>query len=282
MIYSTTFSLLLNESLLAKSAISDELRTLKQAGFDDVYPGKFYSSFFHLSIGLERLMKLVYVTEYMLCNGMKPPNNDILKKKFSHNLKDQYQTIKSIGGKYNLADGSFFGEDDYIHEMIIHHLHEFASSARYYNLDTLTNSKKNDENPLSGWYQIICETYLKEISESRRAKISATTYQRLDKEFINGSKGFYTGQIDFDGHPLTIADVEFRRIYTELTLPHTAWYCLEIIQSILKVLDKIQRKLQEKAPSTKERVMNIPYFNEIFTTFIFLHRSDALKRKTFD
>lgn len=282
MIYSTTFSLLLNESLLAKSAISDGLRTLKQAGFDDVYPGKFYSSFFHLSIGLERLMKLVYVTDYMLCNGMKPPNNDILKNKFSHKLKDQYQTIKSIGEKYNLADGSFFGKDNYIHEMIIHHLHEFALSARYYNLDTLTNRKKIDENPLSSWYQIICATYFKEVSENRKTENRAKIFQRIDEEYINGSRGFYTGQMDFDGHPLTIADVEFRRIHTDLALPHTAWYCLEIVQSILKVLDKIQRKLQETKKPIEESVINIPYFNEIFTTFIFLHRSNALKRKTFD
>ena len=59
------FSLLLQEGYLTRTSLLDGLHSLRKSNIDDDGKGRFYSSFFSLALGFERLMKLIFVVVFM-------------------------------------------------------------------------------------------------------------------------------------------------------------------------------------------------------------------------
>jgi len=138
-------ALLIKEASLSSSMLSIGLNSLKQANFLD--KGLYYLSFFNLSIGIERLLKLIYIQNYRNENHYKFPSNEQLKK-YSHNIYELYNDVlkyKPENLKYNL--------NDEMYDKIIKMLSRFAKTSRYYNLDVLTNKKKESD-PLVEWGNI--------------------------------------------------------------------------------------------------------------------------------
>jgi len=81
------FSLLTQEAHLAKNALLSGFDLLLKANFFQDKDGYFYSAFFHISIGMERILKLAVVTDYMLSNNYQTPTIKQLKKDFSQTLR---------------------------------------------------------------------------------------------------------------------------------------------------------------------------------------------------
>jgi len=78
--FSRTFSLLQQEGHLARASLLTGIDFLLRANLDERKIGNFYSSFFQLAIGIERILKLVIITNHMLENKYKPPNRWRAKK----------------------------------------------------------------------------------------------------------------------------------------------------------------------------------------------------------
>ncbi len=66
--FSKTFKLLQQEAFLARSSLLAGLDELLRANVIETDKGRFYGAFFLLSIGLERLMKLLIVCHHMANN----------------------------------------------------------------------------------------------------------------------------------------------------------------------------------------------------------------------
>lgn len=97
-----------------------------------------------ISIGLERLLKLIIISKYKKDKGVFP-SNEVLKN-IGHDIAKLISEVES----YNI-DSDLLSSD--IDSMIILFFTKFAKKARYYNLDTITGSMQNTD-PLSEWSDI--------------------------------------------------------------------------------------------------------------------------------
>lgn len=130
--FSREEKLLLIEGSLTAFALADGLDCLRKA---NVYEkGMYYKAFFSLSIGLERLLKLIIMYEYRIRNNGNFPDNKEIKTK-GHNLYEMF----------NIVVPEILEND--LYNNIIKFLSNFAKTTRYYNLDVLTGEEIQELNP---------------------------------------------------------------------------------------------------------------------------------------
>lgn len=97
----------------------------QRSNFD--HPGGFYSAFFQLSTGLERLMKIVVILDHQAKNDLMPPTDKQLRS-LGHSIVDCYTTCKSIATIRNQVLKHWFGSDDLEYKILIF-LSDFARGA---------------------------------------------------------------------------------------------------------------------------------------------------------
>ncbi len=161
-----SFFLLSQEGHLIKSCLTSGLTELHKA---NVYnKGNFYSALFNLSIGMERLLKVIVIVDYMLRNKLATPSSKELKN-YGHNILDLYNSSFNIANKRNIEilDLSSF---DTINTRLINLLNDFSKITRYHNLDTLSNAKTNQD-PLYEWNEIIGLVLLNDVSDKQRNRV---------------------------------------------------------------------------------------------------------------
>jgi hypothetical protein len=135
---------LANEAALTSSLLGNGLNALRKA---DLYNrGLYYQAFFSLSIGIERLLKIIIVNQYRVVHDEAFPT-DINPREFGHDLTKlcEYTSIKF--------------ESDSLHIKIVVFLNDFAKRSRYYNVDSMMNTNMKYDDPLSDWY-LLCEDIL--------------------------------------------------------------------------------------------------------------------------
>lgn len=127
---------LANEASLTASLLGNGLNALRKA---DIYnKGLYYQAFFSLPIGIERLLKIILITQYRCAHeGDFPVDLDL--KKIGHDLNKLCQRA-----------GVPF-EEGSLHERIVSFLNEFAVKSRYYNIDSMLDKKIQYYDPLCQW-----------------------------------------------------------------------------------------------------------------------------------
>lgn len=135
---------LANEASLTASLLGNGLNSLRKA--DLFNKGLYYQAFFSLSIGIERLLKIIVITQYRVNHDGSFPT-DINPRKFGHDLimLCEYTGIQLEGNS--------------IHLKIIDFLNVFAKKSRYYNIDSMMNSNIKYDDPLSDWHLISQDIY---------------------------------------------------------------------------------------------------------------------------
>ncbi len=170
--YSPTFQALAREMALADRTICTGLTSIREADLSKV--GTYSEAFFNLSIGLERMGKLIFMLDYCYSNnGTFPTDKDL--RNFGHKLSDIIDHAKKVRAKYptdkNL--GNWIEND--IEKAIIVCLSEFADGTRYYNLDYITGGKTQQAtDPVKLWYESVIKLALaKHYSKKARDKDEA-------------------------------------------------------------------------------------------------------------
>ena len=125
--------LLLMEGSLTLSTLTEGLDCLRKANMYE--KGLYYQAFLSLSIGIERLLKIILLYEYRINNDGKFPENNYLKEK-GHDLYEMFKIVSP-----NTLE-------DNVDNLVIKFLSNFAKSTRYYNLDVLTRRDVKLLNPL--------------------------------------------------------------------------------------------------------------------------------------
>lgn len=110
--------------------------------------GYIYQAFFSLSIGIERLIKLMLLYEFLYLNEQSPPKN-FLKSK-GHDLNKLFKEASDLATKYGASE--YFGKlnETNIPANIISNLSDFAVQNRYFQLDKLSGST-NSQDPVARW-----------------------------------------------------------------------------------------------------------------------------------
>lgn len=219
-------SLLIKEGYIAYTSIGYGLSALRRAGIH--MQGEYYQAFFQLSIGLERLMKLLIIQQFRATHSRFPSNKAM--KEYGHNLIEIYKKI------YEFEANDKNKEDDTLSIKILEFLSEFAMSSRYYNLDSLTG-RQQTVNPLDQWSKIQDEIYDRHFRNRKTTPKSKMTDLLIDIMNENSYVVAYNEKNELfnSTKELLIKTEKNKRVQG-----HSVYYFYLIIQRLVEVLENIE------------------------------------------
>ena len=139
---------LAREAGLAAESVAVGLTEIRRA--NAAQTGIYSHAFFSLTIGLERIMKLILVTDFMLQNAGKMPNDKYIRQ-FGHGITGLVDAVRTIESARALKLPFEFPDDQIVAE-IVAVLNDFAEATRYYNLDVLVGGRSQAlSDPLAAW-----------------------------------------------------------------------------------------------------------------------------------
>ena len=204
-----SFFLLQQEGYLIRTLIAQGLTALRSANLDE--KGQYYAAFFGLSIGFERLLKVIIILDHMARQELRPPTEGTLRKcggRSGHDLRVLLKTARAINTNSSLHTLATIEPPSLEYE-IIEHLSDFGESCgRYANLDALASGRAQPD-PLAHWKGIIAKILEQDVpfrqkeAAHRRATALATdlvqvawaTAHDLDKKQLSLHEWFESPQM---------------------------------------------------------------------------------------
>lgn len=267
---SDTYPLFLQEGHLIQSCLCSGLTSLRRATRQD--KGGYYSAFFQLSIGLERLLKVTLVLNHMAENKLETPSFKTVKN-FGHDLSQLIELVCDIDIDLQPHPMSSIGPST-IEQDIISFLAEFAKTTRYSNLDKILNSQKSYEDPLIDWNKIF-ERIIRDDAPQNSVKklihegnamanmmqgIAFTFYYGIDGNVMNDSEAYMSPKLD------------------ELGARYAVLRVMNILKSLHTILFEVNHKALTSNHSVQQGRAIIPNIYE-FTNFVLHERRDILRKK---
>ena len=148
--FSPTWYLLEQEGLLAQACLCNGLTALRRANLGGK-KGLFYSAFFELSIGIERVLKLVLILDHMARNQLVPPDSKTVED-YGHKLRALFDAAKAVCAARNVTELDGFQADS-LPIVILGFLDDFAHpGGRYSNINKLTGHRHQAmADPIARW-----------------------------------------------------------------------------------------------------------------------------------
>jgi hypothetical protein len=114
--------------------------------------GLYTQAFFALSIGMERLAKLIVLADFAIGNAVRYPTNQQLKD-LGHGIEGLMKRCEEISLRYRSGQEYSIRPKEPIHQGIVTVLSEFGILSRYYNLDFLAGGKAAKlTEPIAAWW----------------------------------------------------------------------------------------------------------------------------------
>ena len=254
------FNDLLQESYLAGTSILSGIEYLQKAEFYNNQDGLLYSSFFSLSIGIERFLKIALVTEYMYQNNFEKPSEQFLKGP-GHNLIKLYIQSINLVQNYGIPPVEF--NENKLEYKLIKFLSNYATTNRYINLNNLTNANyKNHNHPMKDW-----------LSLSEQCVRESVKIEILEKELLKYYKKYEhyglgpTNILDFDGHPLLGVDLLQYKFIVNKSKPYLLFRLIQLLKPIYRMLDRISMDCNNGSNADVDSSVKLPYYGELFPFF---------------
>ena len=210
--------LLANEASLTSSLLGNGLNALRKANIYN--KGLYYQAFFSLSIGVERLLKIIIITQYRSeHNGDFPVDIDM--KKIGHNLIKlcQYTSVQ-------------FKEDS-IHEKIVSFLDDFARKSRYYNIDSMVDRNIQYYDPLYEW-SLIAEIILESSGKRKEIKNKQELARLIDSFSVFGFHDLQGNEVNNAMGILNLYENQ------EIIQAYSVQYMFEIITKLVGEIRRLQ------------------------------------------
>ena len=153
MAFSATWFLLEQEGLLAPACLCNGLTALRRANLGDK-KGLFYSAFFELSIGFERVLKLVLILDHMERNKLVPPDSKTVED-YGHKPRSLFYATKGVCATHGVTVLDVFQADS-LSIVILGFLDDVAHpGGRYSNINKLTGQGHQAmADPIVQWGEI--------------------------------------------------------------------------------------------------------------------------------
>ena len=273
--FSNQHSLLVQESHLAKNSILSGFDLLIKSIFDQDRDGYFYSAFFNLSIGMERMLKLVVVVDHMLRHNYQSPTTKELRA-YGHDIQGLFGACDSLHQTYRPSAARPERLD--VDNRLLNFLSRFAVSTRYFNFDELAKAEKDRVamSPLYEWWEICRDLYEEFTPAAAREKSALSLLYWMDAQRIHNG---YTSLLDVTGHPMTVFDVYHRQKICERASRLAVWRMVETFRPVHFLLWGIVKKSAEYEVAQGIVVPVVPHFEDFFYFFL-ASRADVMKRKS--
>jgi hypothetical protein len=158
------------EASLVSQIIGSGATALGRASYGSGF-GEYYTAFFGLSIGIERLAKLILVVDYAMDHGGALPGQAIVRK-YGHRIKELIAHVDQIARKRNISV-PYRTPTDPICIAVINCLDAFsdASKGRYANFEAIGNPTFNpSDEPVNKWWSEVVEPILDKHYRGRKAE----------------------------------------------------------------------------------------------------------------
>lgn len=157
------------EAEIAAQSICAGLTALRKADYSR--SGLYSHAFFCLSIGFERLAKLLIVADDRTSPPFRYPTNSDFKRRYGHDLMRLFEEVETRRAKYGEQEFRWTLPDRALALEVLSVLRDFAMQTRYYNLDLLTgmSSGKNGEDPIWAWHSRVAVKILESKYDKRHA-----------------------------------------------------------------------------------------------------------------
>lgn len=162
------------ETKLVCQLLGSGATSLGRASYGDQM-GEYYNAFFGLTIGLERLAKLILVVDHAITNGGTMPEEKVVKR-YGHKLASLLKAAKDVEVKHGL-ELKYNRPTNLISDKIVDCLEAFADAARgrYANFAALGNPSLSKEEPIARWWADVATLILKTHYEGKpiQARVEA-------------------------------------------------------------------------------------------------------------
>ena len=255
--FSTTFVLLQQEAYLARGALSVGLTDLRNAAFPD--KATFYSGFFNTSIALERVMKLVVVTDHMLKNAYKTPTKAQLKA-YGHDLVSLYASCVAAAARHGVKNVSM-PQSPSLEREVLEFFSEFATYSRYYNLDALRTTPQHYVEPLARWGRVLNAVLAADTPKTKVKELRAQA-----KAMHSGMKGSVRAvQHGMDGSLLPLQQVFSLPIMHSLATPYAMVRLFNVLTPLLVTVGELGNLGFYGSP--RKTGPHVPVYSEFFVDF---------------
>lgn len=275
--FSKTFGLLVQEAHLTKNTILSSFDLLLKANYFQDKDGYFYSAFFHMTIGLERLMKLAVVSDYMLKNNYTAPTEEYLRNNFGHKINVLYKKTIDIANE-NLRNPVELPKKDSLDYELLEFMTNYGARTRYFNLNELGKATM-EKSPLEDWWNISVKLYREHTPYYLIERAGNGLFYKMDKA---GLMNNFTRNLNFEGHPMTVYDILHRQMVIEKSAPLVIWRIIEIFKPIHYLLEKLADKGREYESSNGHKDMAMPHYEDFFYFFNAILPSIKRRKKWLD
>lgn len=232
--FSATWYLLEQEGLLAQACLCNGLTALRRANLGDK-KGLFYSAFFGLSIGFERVLKLVLILDHMANNKLAPPPSKCIEG-FRHDLIRLFDATKTICNARGLTFLDEFPPDS-LPIRILDFLDRFADTGgRYSNINKLTDHKHQAmDDPIVKWGEIASQVMqtLATPGERQRAQLNG---QMARLAFGSAAASLIS---DLNQQPKDVVPLHVRASELDTAARHAIYALVTLIAALREVIDAL-------------------------------------------
>ncbi|UXZ34618.1 hypothetical protein K6V71_00620 [Cupriavidus gilardii] len=229
------------ESKLVRHLLGAGITALGRANYSD-QAGEYYTAFFGLSVGIERLAKLILVTDYALSNGGRlAPQAEI--RKYGHNIESLLTSISTVTEKHSI-NLQYSKPTTAISAKIVECLCAFAdaSRGRYANFAALGDPNIEAQfEPIRKWWTEVAELILREHYYGKQAQRRVETNAWIVAEMI----GSFSAVLHFDetgGVMSNISSASTRTGQTKYVQKYGRYHALTIIRWMSNIFCELCRK----------------------------------------
>lgn len=267
--FAEPFFLLSREGFIVRSCLCSGLTEIRNANLDE--KGRYYSGFFQLTIGLERMAKLAIILEYMVSNGLSVPASSSVRN-YGHDLERLFATLKKITEKYEFPFLAEFDLAANVVELLLF-FKKFALGSRYANLDALAGGSPKID-PLQEWQGILAGIITKYISPGRVDKILAQASRLADS--IRPHTSLYS--FDLKNRPLKLEEYLAVPTLFNNAAKYVVLEITMILRPIIRLIGSLTRLAQQIDMDKGNGILRIPYLEEFFF-FLPEDRAYILRKK---
>lgn len=226
------------EASLVSQILGSGATALGRASYGSGF-GEYYTAFFGLSIGIERLAKLILVADYALENNGALPGQSVVRE-YGHKLKELIAQVDVIAGKRGISV-PYIGPDHSICAAVVNCLDAFsdASRGRYANFEAIGNPSFNPANePVNKWWTEVVEPILDMHYRGRRAEDGVKQRAAI----IDAMIGDFTSVLHTDETGTVMSDLATaseRTGQTKWAQKYGRFYTLSVVRWLAHIFDEM-------------------------------------------
>lgn len=271
--FSPMWHSLTQEGYLASSCLCTGLTALRNANLGNK-KGLFYTAFFELSIGLERMMKLLIVLDHLAEHRCVGPDEKILRK-YGHQLLKLWRNAQHLATKYGTKALVPLSEDQNVIR-ILSLLAAFADAdGRYANVNGLSAAPNRSLiDPLTDWADI-ANGLFEQHAAAKQRKAADDMHVAAELAFGNSAMNLIG---DLTNMPISVAELHKRVSLIDTASRYAILHLVRLIEGLRETMEVINHAAHRAERTLKHTEPLIPHMKEFFD-FAWSDRSVLNKKR---